>query len=201
MFNSYPKSTGSRSVQPTKSRSRLNLHKGYTLIEMTVVLAIVAILLSIAIPSAVAFKTNWQLKSVTAGFFNSLLFARKEAIMRNARVVMCKTGGGDQCVKTGGWEQGWIIFHDVNNDATLDASESVLFRQSSDPTVVIKGNNPVANYVSYNGTGVSSYISGAFQAGTVTVCSRSVAPVERREIVVNAGGRPRVKIGPAEACA
>ena len=38
---------------------------------------------------------------------------------------------------------------------------------------------------------VNTYISGAFQAGTLTVCPESASRVDARQIVISSAGRPR----------
>jgi type IV fimbrial biogenesis protein FimT len=43
-------------------------------------------------------------------------------------------------------------------------------------------------------------VSGAFQAGTFTVCRQSAAAVQGRRIIINAGGRPRVQKVNLESC-
>ena len=168
--------------------------RGYTLVELCVAGAIVSILLSLAAPSIGAFRTKMQLKTVTESIFNSLNFTRREAIMRNMPVVMCKSSDGLECVETGGWEQGWIVFQDANNDRQVDSFQDVLLRQVAAPAVKITTNTPVSKAVSYNGMGIS------FNHGTFTVCAPSVAVAEQRAVVVRAG-RPRVETPAAQACA
>lgn len=174
--------------------------RGVTLVELAVVGSIVAVLLTVAVPSLAAFRTQLQLKTATNKLFNSLLVARREAVMRNMRVVVCKTANGTQCVQSGAWEQGWLVFIDANNNARVDATELVLQRQTEAPRVRIVGNTAVAHYVSYTGMGVSAHVSGAFQAGTFTVCSPSDRQVELRKVVISPGGRARVDASSVGDC-
>jgi type IV fimbrial biogenesis protein FimT len=173
---------------------------GVTLVELAVVGTIVAVLLTVAVPSLAAFRTQLQLKTATNNLFNSLLVARREAVIRNMRVVLCKTENGAQCVQTGGWEQGWLVFLDANNNARVDAAERVLQRQTEAPRVRIVGNTAVAHYVSYTGMGVSAHVSGAFQAGSFTVCSPLGRQVELRKVVISPGGRARVDAATVGDC-
>jgi type IV fimbrial biogenesis protein FimT len=133
-----------------------------------------------------------RLTTTANALFSSLLLARSEAIKRNSRAVVCKSATGGACASSGGWEQGWIVFHDANNNAALDAGESVMSREQLVPNLIrMRGNSPVANYVSYTPVGSASYTSGAFQAGTFTVCAQSASAVEARRIVISISGRPR----------
>jgi type IV fimbrial biogenesis protein FimT len=169
---------------------------GFTLVELVVVCAILAVLLSSAAPSFAHFLSSYRLKSQADAFFTSALLTRSEAAKRNARAVMCKSGTGTSCTKSGGWDQGWIVFHDANNNAELDQGESVVWRQQSlDARIKITGNGPVGQYVSYTSLGTTNLVSGAFQAGTLTFCQASPTATEAWQIVISKTGRPRsVKI-------
>jgi type IV fimbrial biogenesis protein FimT len=165
---------------------------GFTLIELLLVVALVAVLLSLAMPSLAGMANSMRLTTATNSLFSSLMLARSEAIMRNSRAVVCKSATGNACIATGGWEQGWIVFHDTNNNAALDAGEVVLSReQAVSHPIRLTGNGPVASYVSYNAMGETSYPSGAFQAGTLTVCTESTTRTDAREIKISSNGRPR----------
>ena len=62
------------------------------------------------------------------------------------------------------------------------------------------GNSPVKRYVSYAPIGRSLYISGGFQAGTITVCRTSSTPLQGWELVINAVGKPRLNNASLDAC-
>jgi len=165
---------------------------GFTLIELMVVVALVAIIQSLAAPALSGMANSMRLTAAANSLFSSLLLARSEAIKRNSRAVVCKSATGYACNITGGWEQGWIVFHDFNNNAVLDASEAILSRVQALPhPIQLTGNGPVASYVSFTAMGTSSYPSGAFQAGTLTVCTKSTTSVAAREIKISISGRPR----------
>lgn len=165
---------------------------GATLLELMVVLAISAILLGIGIPSFSAFTGNSRLASATNELVSSLHLARSEAIKRNSRVVMCISATGTSCAASGGWHQGWLVFHDANNNAVLDAGETViLVRQAFPAGLSLEGNLWVSNYISYTPTGATRMISGFYQVGTLTLCNESDTSGTAREVVISSTGRPR----------
>ena len=165
---------------------------GFTLVELLLVVAVVAVLQSLAAPSLAGMANSMRLSTATNSLFSSLLLARSEAIKRNSRAVVCKSATGNACITTGGWEQGWIVFHDANNNAALDAGEDVESREQALPQpILLTGNGPVASYVSYTPMGTTSYTSGAFQSGTLTICTQSSSSVPAREIKISSTGRPR----------
>lgn len=168
--------------------------RGWTLVEAMVVLAILAVLVSMALPSFLGVIQQTRLAAATHELLSMIALARSEAISRNSRTVLCVATGESGCSSVGGWHQGWLLFEDVNHNGALDVTEKIIRYQSAPhPQLVIKGNSPVARYVSFLGNGRSHLLSGAMQAGTISICHRASSPVEGRAIVMNVAGRPRVK--------
>jgi type IV fimbrial biogenesis protein FimT len=160
---------------------------------MLVVIAIVGILAVQAVGSAATMLSLLRLKSASQAFFNDLSYARSEAVKRNSRVVLCISADGAQCAMEGGWEQGWLIFQDQNDNAQVDADEPVLARMGAlQAPLRLTGNRNVSRYVSYSAIGFTNLTSGAFQAGTFTLCDTSGTLDEGRYIVLSSLGRPRV---------
>lgn len=176
--------------------------RGFTLIELVAVLAIVAILVGIGIPSLTALVRQTELTSATNDLFASLLLTRSEAAKQRSRMVMCKSTDGSTCAASGGWEQGWIVFSDTNDNGTREAGEAIALRAQALPADLrLSGNLNVAKYVSYAPTGESRLVSGAFQAGTITLCNRNSSAEDARQIVINSSGRPRVQKTKVASCA
>ena len=167
-------------------------HSGATLLELLVVLTIATILLAIGIPSFASWVSSGHLTQATNSMVASLHLARSEAIKRNARTVLCPSASGTACAASGGWHQGWLMFHDGNNNAVLDAGEAVIHSQSGlQDRFRVRGNSHVANYISYTPLGATRTLSGVYQVGTLTVCEVSASPKLAREIVISSSGRPR----------
>ena len=190
-----------RQSVPGRKAGLLCDQAGYTLVELLVVMALGTILLSIAVPSMTAMLNTQRANAAGSSFLASLNLARAEAIKRNARVVLCKSASGLSCDLTGGWNQGRITFHDVNNNAALDADEQVIERQGAMPEgLSLTGNTQVANYVSYSASGSAKLITGAFQAGTFTACLTPASSADVQQIVLSSTGRARARKGVAADC-
>ncbi|MEO8655596.1 MAG: GspH/FimT family protein, partial [Ramlibacter sp.] len=132
---------------------------------------------------------------------SSLYLARNEAIKRNGRVVLCKTIDGIHCAATGGWEQGWIIFHDTNNNSLREDVEPIIqHQQALSASLRMTGNATVESYISFVSTGGTRLVGGGFQAGTLTLCRASTSAADARQVILNAAGRPRTQKAAIPAC-
>ena len=168
--------------------------RGISLTESLVVLTIAGTLLAAAAPTVADLVRGQRLQAVATDVLQQLMLARSEAIKRNARVVLCKSADGITCADRGAWEQGWILFQDVDNSGRREPHEPVLERLGAlPPGWRLTANTPLARYVSYGPFGHAQLTSRAFQAGTFTVCPTSLARVEARQIIINTGGRPRMQ--------
>lgn len=182
-------------------RAHALLSAGVTLTELLVAISIAAVLLALAVPAFDSITTSSRLTSASNDLLASLYLARSEAIKRNGRAVVCKSADGESCTTAGYWDQGWIVFADADNDAQRDSGETLLLSVPAlNESLSMQGNANVARYVSYASVGASQLTSGAFQAGTITVCRVSAAGGDAREIIISATGRPRITSSTVTSC-
>jgi type IV fimbrial biogenesis protein FimT len=180
---------------------RIANQEGFTLVELLTVLAVLAVVLRVAVPSLLETAEAAQLGAASSQLLSELNHARAEAIRRNARVVVCKSRDASTCADDGSWEQGWIVFHDDNNNALREPGETVIRRgEGTRSGLRIVGNEMVSRYVSFSGFGGPRLTSGAFQAGTITVCRASGQRSEARQLIINSAGRARVQKVALDRC-
>ena len=107
--------------------------RGFTLVELVVTIALVAILTTLAIPSFTEVLRQWRRDNATRGLSTSLQLARTAAIKTSRQVVVCPSTDETSCAASTEWNTGWIVFQDDGggtpanaNNQTPDANEPVL---------------------------------------------------------------------------
>jgi type IV fimbrial biogenesis protein FimT len=167
---------------------------GFTLAELLVTIAVLGILMMVAVPAFDSALLNGKLTAQTNAFVSSLHLARSEAMKRNTRVALCKSTDGEECVTGGGWEQGWIVFHDASNNGVRDEGEAIIQRSNRlSSGFSLTGDASVSIYISYDASGATRLTSGDVQTGTLMLCRSSPLDVSRtRQIMVLPTGHPRV---------
>ena len=167
---------------------------GTTLLELMITLSVAGISLAIAVPAFTSLNNSSRLSGFANDLISSLHLTRSEAIKRNSRVVMCPSETGTSCAPAGGWHRGWLVFHDPNNNAALDAGETVILARPALPVgLLAKSTDPTAKYISYAPSGGTKQIGGAWQAGTLTLCNESGSVGPGRKVVISSTGRPRTE--------
>lgn len=175
--------------------------RGLTLIELLVVLVLLVVLQGLAVPAMSPMVDDVRVHSAAQALHGSLRLARSEAIKRSGRVVLCKSASGMVCAYSGGWEQGWIVFHDRNNNGALDADEALLLREPAlAASLRLTGNGRVQSYVSYTPLGNAQTVDGAFQTGTLTACRLSPTATSGRQVVISGSGRVRTQKTTLTSC-
>lgn len=99
---------------------------GFSLTELMIVVAIMALLAAMAAPSMGAMVNRQRIKTAAFDVFSSMAFSRSEAVKRNTAVTLTPTSGD--------WAKGWSI---------SDSNGNVLRNQSGWDTITVTGPNTV----------------------------------------------------------
>jgi type IV fimbrial biogenesis protein FimT len=161
--------------------------RGFSLLELLVALATVAIVVAIAAPSFREIALNARRNEQVNAVLRALHAARSAAILRAEPVVICKSRDGEQCATdTSTWSEGWIAFANRDRDSPprRDAGEQLLIIQPRSGQVDVRANRNAVIYwpVALAGTTVSFVFCDA--RGTSAA----------RAIIVSQTGRPRVSM-------
>ncbi len=90
-----------------------NKQSGFTLIEMMIVLAIMAIFAGIAIPNYLAYLPKSRLNGAARQVMGDLMLARMQAVSQNCDVAVTFASGNPE----------YEIWTDSNNDGIKDSGE------------------------------------------------------------------------------
>lgn len=166
--------------------------------ELLFTVGIIFALLTMAVPSFQGVIQGGRITTATNDLVSALNLARSEAIRRNLRTTVCTSASGTACTPGSGWEQGWIVFTDPDNDGVYTGPPSVpnetilRVRDSVEGRLTMVGNTNVADYISYVARGHSELTTGAFQAGTIKICDNRTGEVGRN-LKISTSGRIRIE--------
>lgn len=164
---------------------------GFTLLELLITLAILAIILSIAVPGFSELIERNRLQAATHELRNALGHTREMAVLRQRPISIVATDRD--------WAKGWSIFVDDNNNGIQDAGETVLLVHPSLTGIRVQTDATSRRYIHYTPRGNSIQPSGAFHAGHLSLCGNTQSGYR---IVINKAGRIREESGPtASLCA
>jgi type IV fimbrial biogenesis protein FimT len=155
--------------------SRKHCGAGFTLIEVVVVVALLAIVATIAAPSFRSFIGTMNSKSAAFDLISDLTVARSEAIKRNANVTVTPTGGD--------WAKGWQV---------LDANGNALRQRSALTSSLSVGGDAGAGVVFSPNGRLANDTATANQKWSI---SSTISGVTARCVVISPTGSARSKTG------
>jgi type IV fimbrial biogenesis protein FimT len=164
---------------------------GFTLVELLITMAIVAIVLSAGVPNFRAFIVDNRLVSQANQFSADINLARSAAIkyQRNAQVCVSTSFDQPAPLCTGGtdWSNGWIVWIDKDRDNLPDA-----------PGEILRVGNPLTGNSVFTSGAASSFTYNSRGFGTVadtlTLCAdrtygKDVNRTPGRTIDIRGAGR------------
>ncbi|MDH4478705.1 MAG: GspH/FimT family pseudopilin [Rhodoferax sp.] len=153
--------------------------RGYSLMEVVVVIAIVGILARIAAPAFGDIVANYYLKQLRNAVYKSANLARAEAINRGTCVAVCMTkpstaastmscvpGTAASLGKKSNWASGWMVFEypacsTVENGTTVNLDKIIYVQAAfTNKYQAIRATGP--DGFIYNANGVAYNAMGSF---------------------------------------
>ena len=116
----------------------MRTQRGFTLIELMLVVTIAAVMLGIGVPAFREFMATQRVKNTAFDFAAALLLARSEAVKRNTAVTLAQAGGS--------WADGWTVVAGANTLHAKDAPTGVTVTPTDPATVTVafQGNGRIS---------------------------------------------------------
>lgn len=146
--------------------------RGFTLVELVIVISITSLLLAMAAPSFRDMMANTRIKAAGSDLQVGLLLARSEAVKRNGPVRIVPAAGG--------WQTGWQVLAPPPDDGT-----NLLLVGDEQVNVTISA---ATGTLTYDGSG--RVIGATLPAFSIADNLNRGTP---RCLTTDRGGRPYVK--------
>jgi two-component system sensor histidine kinase TctE len=128
--------------QAMTAANQLRAHRsrGYSLIELIVVMTIVGIVVGICVPSYKYVTNSNRVASEVNSLLGDMQYARSEAVKEGAPVSVCPgtgtmpvsgttpKGSGTCSTSAANWQGGWFVFSDVNGDGAFDSTNDQILK-------------------------------------------------------------------------
>ena len=165
-------------------------NSGFTLLELVITVALVAIVMAIGVPSMTNFIKNDRLTTQINTLVGHLAYARSEAVLKIQPVIVCASSNMSSC-SSNNWADGWIVFVDTDLNSDFSAGETMLRVQQP-----LTGGNTLINstgsIVTYDSRGFAPNSSGSF-----ALCDDRGATHIKSITISNTG---RVRQGGSSSC-
>lgn len=163
--------------------------QGFTIIELMIAVAVVAILASLAIPGIQSSLARSSINGPVKELKNALSLAKTTAVGRATNTYVCASVDQASCGDASDWNKGWIVFVDVTGSGTyVDGSDELVSGHNAlhdNVTVTFSGTD--ASKVRFTRSGFATGNAGDFTFCRSDDPSPST-PVHARGLIVGASG-------------
>ncbi len=167
----------------------MKIFKGFTLIELMIAIAMLAILLTVGVPNFRTSIQNNRMITNANGLLSAIMIARSEAIKRGVNVQIISNSGSN-------WANGWTVVTDTNNDnifiATADCSVDCAVHNRTAFNASLTLNSVVNNVTFFEFDPRGRLRTATSTPDTLVMCDGRGFVQQARAIIVTNTGRSRV---------
>lgn len=164
--------------------------KGMTLVELMIVIAIAAILLTVAAPSFKELILRSNIEALQDQFALSVITARTEAANRGVTVRLCAkpipTTADGACTQTDWATNGWSAFYIDEDDTVIGLAD--FENKPNFPLSVRAEDSTLATEIAFNSQGYNTQRTRFIFA----VCDKLPTPTYARGVTVELSGRTSI---------
>jgi type IV fimbrial biogenesis protein FimT len=171
----------------TSSTVAVEHSRGFTLVELVTLLAIVSIIFSIAVPNIRLFVAGNLQRSEINVLITHLNLARSEAVKQATRIVLCPTDDNEICDGSFNWNSGFIVFADENANRHRDIDEALIrvYQNKFESQISINAANS-RRRLTYQPDG-----STPGSNVTITFCNPDLV-IDPKAVIISNTGRVRI---------
>ena len=161
----------------------MKAQRGWTLIELVIVVTIAAVLFGAAAPALSGFLEASRAASARSDLLDSLVVAGRKASITGTRAVLCPSIDAEHCSDGADWSSGWLVFLDTNASRELEGGERLLRLQPALPGRVRLRSTSGRTRIVFQGNGGNAGTNVTF-----TLCDGRGPHKARALVLSNTGG-------------
>ncbi len=152
--------------------NRILKQHGVTFVELLIVLVIIGVVLSFAIPSLSRNIRINRVDAIANQIYSDISYARLEALRSKKSISICASSDGETCInQSTKWAKGWIVFIDKHIDFPKSSTiDKILLVRNSEEGVLIESDTAIRERFGFYPNGTLA-LQDHTKSGVIWVCN------------------------------